>query len=159
VVSTSNQDQRYVEGPLVLDLSNITTQWIKQLGSNASKPVPKSRKTVQVKSLTASSFYMTLPFRMTSTDFRTNQNKSMGGGGYSNILHTAITYFHDIFTYLDPRGNPQKSNIRVRRRCAGGCGTVVWAAEIVCRWGTPNCVSVGLPSKCLRGFLSDCCSI
>jgi len=56
----------------------------------------KSRITVQVKSLTASSFYMTVPFPMTSTDFRTNQNKSMGGllkhPAYSHNLLSR--YFH-----------------------------------------------------------------
>jgi hypothetical protein len=43
----------------------------------------------------------------------------------SNILHTAWTYCHAIFTPFDIKENPQRPYIHVRWRCAGGCGIVI----------------------------------
>ena len=79
------------------------------------------------------------------------------GGAQTSCIQPQLTFmgFSPICTVKE---GPQKSYIRVRRRCAGGCSTVVWAAEVLCRRVTTNYASMGLLSKYPWVTFSNCCS-
>jgi hypothetical protein len=86
---------------------------------------------------------------------RTNRD-----GRYSNILHTAQTYHHNIFTCWAINETPWRQYVHIQWWYAGDCGIVVWAASqgILDSWDMPTCVCVCV-CVCVRVCIRACACV